>query len=188
MHRNLFTWANIFFRAGLWHFYTTVDKVARRDDSLNLCKFFFSRTIVSHFSGNTMASITRSWRLAALTRLLVNQEGFLDKLGDYHDCRYERIGRGSCCPKADVRAFNVHHGGKRGKREKVRRHQNWCIGCDTSRRAASIALIQIDFYLNRRFELEMRISMQYRARETSSCWPCVPFMYLLCEKQRKRNC
>ncbi|XP_032677839.1 uncharacterized protein LOC116847203 [Odontomachus brunneus] len=117
------------------------------------------RTTVSHFSGNTIASITRSWRLAALTRLLVNQEGFLDKLGDYHDCRYERIGRGSCCPKADVRAFNVHHGGKKGKKQKIRRHQDRYIGCDTSRQAAGIALFQIDFYLNRRFELKMRISI-----------------------------
>lgn len=87
---------------------------------------FSDGTIVSHFLGNTMTSNTRSWRFAALTRLLVNQEGSLDKLGDYHDCRYEQTGRGSCRPKADVRVFNVHHGGKRGEREKVereRRHQ-----------------------------------------------------------------
>lgn len=34
----------------------------------------------------------RSRDLTALTRLLVNQEGLLDKLRDYRDCRYERTG------------------------------------------------------------------------------------------------
>lgn len=39
---------------------------------------------------------------ATLTRLLVNRVEFLNKLRDYRDCRYERAGRRSCHPKANV--------------------------------------------------------------------------------------
>lgn len=40
--------------------------------------------------------------VTTLTRLLVNREGFLNKLRDYRDCRYERDDRRSCRPKADI--------------------------------------------------------------------------------------